>query len=118
MPDYGVLGRARVEQALRHADSANPPFDPSLQVSLETIRLRLAGRGVSASGDEGSSMTSLAWPKWLRPVRSLWLQWFEVSDSVRRRDMADKIYTDLTHYRIGRQRAINELRRLKPKTLH
>jgi gamma-polyglutamate synthase len=114
LPDFGVLGKSRVEQAVRAADRLNPPLDAELQVMLETVRIKLQGHATDLADLESMNTSTSRYPHWLKPLIQTWRQWSEVSDSVRRRQLADQIYRDLQHQRIGRQRAVDQLRQLKP----
>ena len=54
-------------------------------------------------------------PPGLRWLIDLAEQWVEVQDATRRRRTADRIYRDLRHERISRQRAVEELRKLNKR---
>jgi poly-gamma-glutamate synthase PgsB/CapB len=117
MPEYGLLCQQRLQQTLEQLRQAHPPLPASQQVPLESIRSRLTEsvqaslQGQQRQGDRAERTT--------HPLLS-WLiarveEWMDVQDAVRRRKKADQIYRDLQRERIGRQRAVEEIRKLNKR---
>jgi poly-gamma-glutamate synthase PgsB/CapB len=120
LPEYGLLCQSLLQSTCEQLRHASPPLPPAAQVQLEAICRKL-DENIQASrerqerpvrGERNDGPAALSSHPWLSWVLNTLEQWREVNDAVRRRHQADQIYRDLQHQRIGRQRAVQELRHL------
>ncbi len=117
MPGYGLLCHVRLSESLHALKRAQPPILAEMQLQVDEIERKLHECQVQYERTPGSTLEAEHQP--LHPGLA-WAvakleQWMEVPDSVRRRQKADQIYRDLVHGRIGRVRAVDELRKLNQR---
>ena len=113
LSNYGVLGRARLQASLDRLDGDTAAVSADMQLQIESIRNKLAGdKSASDSPRMASSWRTRPGVAWLLSKAE---EWFEVQDALRRRHRADQIYDDLRYGRIGRHRAVLELRRINKR---
>ncbi len=118
MPAIGQLCQHRIQEAVRQARQSPALRRPDLQSDLHWLEERIA----TASGDTEptpqtvdaitASESVTQWQGWMLEQSE---QLVDLNDSLRRRGTADKIYRDLAHGRIGRQRAVAELRNINKR---
>jgi hypothetical protein len=118
LPEYGVLCRNLLTRTLAGIRDARPPLAAELQVQVSAIeqklRENLATAATAATDTAGKTQCDERHP-WLAWLVQRIEQWMETSDAVRRRQQADQVYRDLADERIGRQRAVEELRKINKR---
>jgi poly-gamma-glutamate synthase PgsB/CapB len=115
MPVIGQLCQSKIREVIRYAKANSVYRRPELQALLDQLEKNLE----TDSGEMATTETETQRPsnngKKLISDLNAWMiecaeQFLDVHDSIRRRNTADLIYADLANERIGRQRAIIELR--------
>ncbi|MCA9148819.1 MAG: hypothetical protein KDA92_05955 [Planctomycetales bacterium] len=115
MPDIGILCHQRLQEALDELRHATPAVLPDMQIQLESIQKKLTDALAHAKRETATVEEDDQLPTWLANLVHRCEQWMEIPDAARRRQKADQIYRDLSAGRIGRLRAVEELRKLNKR---
>jgi poly-gamma-glutamate synthase PgsB/CapB len=116
LPQLGKLCEHMVRQTLQSARRSPVLQRGDMQSQLDAIATKLE----TSQQDIGETLVESTESLHLRHKAADWLfgvleQYFDVNDATRRRRQADQIYADLQHTRIGRQRAVQQLRYLSKR---
>jgi hypothetical protein len=118
LPEYGLLCQSLVRETCEQLGRSPLPLAEADQLQLASIGKKL-DESVAASHRrrerQDGPTAAASGNSWFRSVLGTLEHWLEVNDAVRRRHQADQIYRDLQHQRIGRQRAVEELRLLNKR---
>jgi poly-gamma-glutamate synthase PgsB/CapB len=124
MPAIGQLCVERVAETINKCQRSKTQRRPDLCLMLEQLAEKLHSSceeqgnashkppGCQPPADPHASSSLATWNGWMLENGEAFL---DASDSLRRRDRADAIYRDLAAGRIGRQRAVTELRQINQR---
>jgi poly-gamma-glutamate synthase PgsB/CapB len=117
LPEYGLLCQSLLQETCESLAQAAPPLGAASLVELDAIRKKLdeSIETTRQRRQRQGNQTAKSPRPWLNWILDIVEQWREVNDAVRRREEADQIYRDLKCQRIGRQRAVEELRQLNKR---
>ncbi len=119
MPQFGQLCQTELRQAIDDLESSPNGARPDIDPILATVKARC---------DESRSELEELFQEQNQPDdekkgllgHSNWLinaveQYFEINDAVRRRNIADQVYSDLAAERISRQQAVEQIRKINKR---
>jgi poly-gamma-glutamate synthase PgsB/CapB len=114
MPEIGQLCQNLVREAIQ-IGRRNPDLQRAdLQALIDQLESKLADKSLELPSGEATPSNKSAgeWNQWLLKMAE---EFLDVSDSIKRRNLADSIYDDLANQRISRQRAVVELRKINKR---